>query len=385
MPIHFVTPGKIDLDMALTFGVNSKINTSPIGFFGTGLKYAIATFLRTKHQIQIDIEGEIHHFSLQAKNYRDKDFDVIYLDDKPLGFTTELGKKWEIWMAFRELHSNVIDEKGITTDKNVESKENQTIITVTGPDIDKAYHERDLIFCCTPVAAKGLFLEIRQGSSRYLYYRGIRVHELPLPSLYTYNMLLNQTLTEDRTLASTYFLDHTLGRYVADVNCQSTLARIITAQKTSYEHNLKFTDTTSPSDGFLEATKTCEYNINLNESARQLAIRHQKITEDEIPLNSIQQTQLDSASDFLNKLGFPINEFKIKIVKMHQRYSGEARNGVILLSVNSFDRGTKYVAETLYEEMVHLKDGVFDETRAMQDVLIRSIMTLGEKLLGKPL
>jgi len=38
--------GEIEIETITTMGVNVKECDSPIGFFGTGLKFAIATFLR---------------------------------------------------------------------------------------------------------------------------------------------------------------------------------------------------------------------------------------------------------------------------------------------------------------------------------------------------
>ena len=47
MTVSFITPGQIDLENVFTFGISAKESDNPIGFFGTGLKFAIATLLRT--------------------------------------------------------------------------------------------------------------------------------------------------------------------------------------------------------------------------------------------------------------------------------------------------------------------------------------------------
>jgi hypothetical protein len=41
--LFFCTPGLIDLEAVFTFGVHAKETENPIGYFGTGLKYAIVT------------------------------------------------------------------------------------------------------------------------------------------------------------------------------------------------------------------------------------------------------------------------------------------------------------------------------------------------------
>jgi hypothetical protein len=45
--------GLIPMEAVTTMGVSAKEGENPIGFFGTGLKYAIASLLRTSHKITI--------------------------------------------------------------------------------------------------------------------------------------------------------------------------------------------------------------------------------------------------------------------------------------------------------------------------------------------
>jgi len=44
--ITFENDGEIDLRAISQFGINVKTGDSPIGFFGTGLKYALAVLMR---------------------------------------------------------------------------------------------------------------------------------------------------------------------------------------------------------------------------------------------------------------------------------------------------------------------------------------------------
>ena len=53
MTIYFTNPGEIDIRAVTTMGVNVKEGSSSIGYFGTGLKYAIATLLREGQEIII--------------------------------------------------------------------------------------------------------------------------------------------------------------------------------------------------------------------------------------------------------------------------------------------------------------------------------------------
>ena len=51
--IIFENPGEIDPVAIITFGINVKESDHPIGFFGTGLKYALAILLREGQPITI--------------------------------------------------------------------------------------------------------------------------------------------------------------------------------------------------------------------------------------------------------------------------------------------------------------------------------------------
>jgi hypothetical protein len=47
--------------------------------------------------------------------------------------------------------------------------------------------------------------------------------------------------------------------------------------------------------------------------------------------------------------------------------------------------GTKTVAGTLIEEFIHLKHGLGDECRDMQNFLLDRLVSLGEQMHGEPL
>jgi len=61
--IIFKNNGIIDLDFIRSFGVSVKENDNPIGFFGTGLKYAIAILLREKQEVSVFLGKEEYKFS----------------------------------------------------------------------------------------------------------------------------------------------------------------------------------------------------------------------------------------------------------------------------------------------------------------------------------
>jgi hypothetical protein len=128
--IVFQNKGEIDIRAIKTFGVNSKDNKeSAIGYFGTGLKYAIAILLRAGATVSILTGGKMHRFSTEQTKIRNDHFDIVRMNDEELGFTTELGKEWELWMAFREIYSNMLDEDG----------EAKAVTFLPDPDPEKTY------------------------------------------------------------------------------------------------------------------------------------------------------------------------------------------------------------------------------------------------------
>ena len=108
--IVFQNKGLIDPMAITTFGLNAKVGDSPIGQFGTGLKYAIAVLLRTGHEITIWRGLEPLRFDVIEHETRGKLFNIVRMNGEKLSFMTNLGPKWELWMAFRELFCNAKDE-----------------------------------------------------------------------------------------------------------------------------------------------------------------------------------------------------------------------------------------------------------------------------------
>lgn len=222
MTVYFVNEGDLGLEGIFTFGLNVKPGATSIGRFGTGLKYAIATLLRNGCKISITThEHSVTFYSVKSE-FRKQEIELVnamilkketgtkYY--RRLGITTQLGKDWELWMAYRELASNCFDEKGSVITQEVDElpKYNEyTVVQVDGMAFDQIFESRhEIFFDIQGLEDAELFKDdhvtIYDQPSKYLYYQGIRVHELPREARYTYNLTSYFTLTEDRTLANTY-------------------------------------------------------------------------------------------------------------------------------------------------------------------------------------
>ena len=234
-PIVFRNSGVIDIRSITTFGVSSKETANAIGYFGTGLKYAIAILLREGCEITIYAGAQKLEFSKRAERIRVDDFEIVTMNGEPLGFTTELGKNWQLWQAFRELYCNCTDEHGEIYEAysydlaDFTPKENETAILVSGEPFRDVWSMRSEIILSSEPFIKTEWCNIHHGMTNYIFYRGIRVAELPRLSLFTYDIQSKLTLTEDRTPADPWFVDYYVKQALLSLEDKTTIKRIVTA------------------------------------------------------------------------------------------------------------------------------------------------------------
>lgn len=265
--IVFETPGLMDLRSITLIGVNAKPNTdSPIGYFGTGLKYSIATLMRIGAEITIYIGDKRWCVSKRPEDFRGSPYTRLRLvsprtiggvamgyHSHDLPYAMEHGRNWEPWMVFRELESNTRDEKGVTyiTPRDPGPTVLETTrIVVRHPDIVKAFEDRDSIFLPghLPTASSGV--DIQDKGSEYLYRRGVRAYKPHKSCLMTYNFLDNLVLTEDRTIRDESYARVLLGQAVQRHDSEYLIEKILTCGKDYWEHDLIFSDYIAPSAAF---------------------------------------------------------------------------------------------------------------------------------------
>lgn len=250
------TPGLIPLEAFTTFGINAKPNTkSPIGYFGTGLKYAIAILLRLKCEVTIYRGTEEYVFFLKDSDFRGKNFAFVRMKRRgtllgrwqysKLPFTTELGKNWEAWQAFRELHSNTLDEGGETFLKASVARgasghahghgPDETLIVVRGDVYTDCYLDRDRTFLPAGLRERSEDTDVQVFAkpSKSIYFRGMRVMDLKEEAQFTYNILRKLELTEDRTVKYPFEVEGFISRYMQESTDPSFLKRAVTSPSPS--------------------------------------------------------------------------------------------------------------------------------------------------------
>lgn len=267
-------PGEIDLDVIKIMGVNVKENESAIGRFGTGLKYAIAVFLREGIELCMFIGKNRYDFFTEEKTIRGKPFQVCQIkgpyDVVELPFTTDLGRGWEPWMAYREIRSNCIDENGEQlTSEGARGEEGCTTFCIGEMDTHATFLQDMEI----PLLFRGENIEIYKGESDFIFYHGIRAKDLKRPSMYTYNILRECDLTEDRLLCYDYEIEHAINETVAQMPDKAIIKSVITAGPEYFESslNMRSNSYVTPRAAFNEALKE---STKVNPNVREYALHH---------------------------------------------------------------------------------------------------------------
>lgn len=393
--IVFRNPGVIDPVSIATFGVSSKEKAGAIGYFGTGLKYAIAILLREGCKITINAGGQRLDFGTEQARVRVDDFTFVTMNGERLGFTTELGKNWELWAAFRELYCNCLDENGtviewLPGDDRIDFVSDETVIRVEGEAFRDVWARRSEIMLSKTPFIRHEAVHISPGASEYVFYRGVRAMKLDTPSMFTYDIQRKLELTEDRTIKYPWDVDNAIERAWMDHDNVHQLEIVLTAPKGTAEHGIQFGGFV-PSDTFQAVTRRLHaaFDPRLNRTAWEACriwIMDKLHEEPQAKLTSLEQARLDKAISFCERVGFPVREYPIHVTNfLGEGVLGRAHEGRIYISQRSFMMGTKVLAGTLIEEFLHLRHRCDDMTRTMQNILIDLICSMGEQITGEPL
>ena len=392
MNVIFENKGEIDPLLITTFGVNVKENDSPIGFFGTGLKYALAILMRHGCSVVIQSGHEHMTFGKKVVTVRGKGFEFVTMNSAPLGFTTEVGKQWDLWMAYREMYCNSQDEGGTVYESEAIPVPQQgvTRVIVSGDAFVEIARRHGEYFLTSDPWIKAARVNIHQGESRGCYYRNVMVGKLSArPTMFTYNVNSSVDLTEDRTLKHPFLVSHRIAAAVIESDNPAYIRACVTAADHYHESELDFDLAYKPSPTFMEVVGHLMKDriASVNKSAVELYRKnaHAKLAPDIVTLNRVERAMLEKARSFCASLGFNINYEVCVVESLGMDILGMARDDTIYLAHRAFVTGTKCVAGTLIEEYVHLKHGYQDCTRGMQNYLLDKMVSLGELAVGEPL
>ena len=247
----------IIVEEAITLlGASSKRDDdSKIGYFGSGLKYALACFLRNNMPVKILTNGTELKIGLTTKEFVGTVHEIITVNGKETSYTTSMGPKWKIWEAIREIYCNAIDEgeEFIDVTKEIKPAGNETkiYIPVTHEvqniidNFDNYFTtgRTDYITTCHNIK----FYQHYSGKNAFanIYRKGIRCWDTGYHSVYDYD-LKSIDINESRTLESSWQLYCQLAH--AYVKCSSTtiLAKLFSViNNNNYlEYNIEWSEAT---------------------------------------------------------------------------------------------------------------------------------------------
>lgn len=359
--IVFQNPGLIDLDAVRTMGVNVKVHANAFGHFGTGLKFGIATVLRGGGSVWLYRGTDRHEFSLVERTIRGEEFRIVCLDGVEMGFTDQLGRNWEPWMVLREFGCNALDERGRFYD--LVDCTDQLMTDTVEPDtttffvewdaLDAAWQERDTVFCM-PSADRTIWetreVQVLEGRSKYLFYRGIRAYKLQRPSVVTYNILSQQILSEDRNIAHFYYPLGEIRKTWLECTNSEVLERILVAGEEHFEHQIDYMETNRhPTREFLDVVldaRTIKHlKKSINESAVKLLHKSIRSSKEEgvgYSTSRYMQDEFGAAMEAIDDI-FPNNALRLDDIKMVLVEEDEVREGHLAM----LEEGRLYVARPL--------------------------------------
>jgi hypothetical protein len=377
-------------------GMNAKPNTdSPIGYFGTGLKYAVAIALRHGLTLTIyDGAGTVLEFFTTEEDFRGRSFAQCKMRTQGdpawhnLPFTTEYGKDWALWEMHRELECNARDEGGtFTLAAEMPRFEPGTVtIVLSGTAfIETIQRERESIFFDLgnkgPMVVSTTALQVKGTASPHIYFRGMRAFTAKhnRSFAFTYNITSkDHKLTENRTLADTYILSHDI---VSAISKSDDFAKALIRDPDAYEWAI-ISWVYELSDNVLNWVRGWSVGNKIPAVVEQQMWAQLAARDLDKPLKgTADQTEaLQRAIEFLEAGGYRPGDYPIKIARsLPNNVLGlaKAANGedTIFIAERAFKMGFETVCAVLLEEYIHLDRKLEDNSREMQTFLLRRSFT----------
>ena len=405
--IIFHNPGLIEPNAFRLSGASVKQEGS-FGRFGTGLKYAVATILRTEGMITVHSGDRTFRFELETSVLKTVCFsEVVLVEDAldqqgqpipgaavrtPLGFTVDLGKDWEPWMAVRELGCNARDEDG---DWNVVHNDDvagwtfgakdgpeETVFLIDWPKVEETW-EATLAQTFAP-AAEVLLEEagvrVLPGPSDYLYHRGVRVWKLPKPSTFTYDVTAPVELTEDRTVKYSFCVVANVRNMILATTDRSIIAAAVSASKETWEGGFDWTGQQwsphDPGHDWVEEVATLrEVKASLSKSATDVFLAHSAIKTATRYAGGSYEAKTGTfgeAADELSELGIDVTEVNVFVI---DELPGEAhstiRGGSVYATKALIEDGSRLqIAKEMLTRYLEVKSG------GDHDTLLRLVVPL---------
>lgn len=411
--------GEIEIEAFTLIGASSKRNdTSKIGYFGSGLKYSIASMLRNNIGFKI-FQGEKEIiFDVVEKTFRNEKYKAISVNGQETSMTTTMGgSDWDIPFApFREIFSNALDEDDSVvleqTNDIFGSSGKTTILIENTPAISDFYKNFHEYFCANNpnVLHSNKYISIYPAASNgkvKLFRKGILCYENEEKSIFSYNSP-EFSINESRVLSSTHSAKLYIGLGLKMCNNHHVIKTLIEKMQGGnagyFEHELNFEWSGQFNEEWYNVCKNLKFvpaevvmfckpsqlygRIILPKSLLVPLYRQFEdldvfglsekgkginyVVENEP--NEILTNKVIDAMAILSGTRYKNRLNDINIVYAHfidKNVLGLAENGKIILSTKLDSEDVPYIAKIIIEENEHNITGFSDETREFQNHLFK--------------
>ena len=373
--IVFENPGVLPSETFLIMGISAKENSNPIGYFGTGLKYAIAICSRKCWKLSIQPgDGTSLPLSTKEFSFRNKTFYRLLLGNHLLPFTSNLGERWPAWAVLRELEANARDEGGSSrhcTEEPIPEKGVVRII-VTSKEFEDIWHRRSEYFISKTPLYETEEARVFSSPSTKLFYRGVCVKE-DLNFCMTYDILSSLKLSEDRELISNWrpfwVIKEFWVRKCKDENLISEFLKKMGKESTEAEY-CQWGSTAAWSETF----KSVAYDLY---EKNQLPFNcvYKSVLRDYTPANEPIETKdqredIEKAKKILYRFNIPVHS-NVRVEPLPKNVLGLYCPNADKISIDPevFERGFTFLLEVLLEEAIHALYNYPDCSLEMQRIL----------------
>ena len=403
--LEFSNKGEVPVNAFKLLGASTKRgDSSKIGYFGTGLKYALAVLLREGIEFKIFSGSKEVKIGTRQTKFFDKKVTVITVNGEKTSITIEAGINWETWFAIREIYSNTIDEDGsMNIADSLDATAGYTKIFVEQTDKLKDLNENwSNYFSNTRSVISGndkyKVLQKTDKNNLVVFRKGIQAYSSRFTSLFDYDVT-QLKINESRVAQHDFEARQRCAEALALCDDKTALEHFANAAQDVAEKDPNFwTYLFDDSYGkFSETWKEVfadkrivptEYSGFYGMTASSVALPEKLCKllyaqfKDELQISGATKENyiiVSEDTEFcrpamakLEQVGFGWPLDKVKIAKFKDDgLLGLADNGLVILSEKvKTPAYSGKLLEILFEEIAHNKSGYSDHTREFQDYII---------------
>lgn len=416
--VCFENKGEVPLNAFKLLGASSKRgDAGKIGYFGTGLKYAIAVLLRQNIEFKVYSGDKEVKIGKRSTKFLDQNVSVMTVNGEKTSITLDAGIDWQPWFAIREIYSNTMDEQGtmaLNTELGARAGYTRIFIDTEAEALKDVFENWNKYFSMNRAPlfrnVSGSLLTKLSVEPEYTVFRkGIQVYTSRKHSVFDYDL---QTVVINESRVAVY-------AFQVHESCSEVLAAAPLASIKEFlrlAKNSRRSEYIEWQDEFWDYTSSYSFSedwlLALNDKRLVPAnfAGHYDITEttlivpdkllgklknrfgdaintagdnrDKFDIVQVNKDPLNKMLEVFAIAGFDWPIDAIDIVKFSDKdLLGMAKDGRVLLSTSLFTPAHRHkIASTLIEEITHAKTGFSDCTRDMQDHLFNTITNMAKEL-----